>query len=77
VYEVVVNGTLAEVDHDTLTYIEVGDLAFPGHAPEAQFAITYTHADGPRGGTGTLLEGDSVTIKKKGTRFNVRLANRS
>jgi hypothetical protein len=76
-YEVVINGTPASVDHDTLTYVEVGNLAFPGHASAAQFAITYTHADGPHGGTGTLIEGDSVTVKKKGTRFNVRLANRS
>lgn len=76
-YEVVINGSLTEVDHDTLSYVQAGDLAFPGHAPDAQFAITYTHAAGPRGGTGTLIEGDSVTVKKKGTRFNVRLANRS
>lgn len=77
-YEVVINGEMpVDLDYDTLTYAEVGDLAFPGHPAEAKFAITYNHADGPHGGSGTLLEGESVKIKKKGTTFNVRLANRS
>ncbi|GAA5201727.1 hypothetical protein GCM10023346_46760 [Arthrobacter gyeryongensis] len=76
-YEVTINGTLVEVDHDTLTYAELGDLAFPGHAPDVEFAIAYTHANGPHGGSGVLVSGDSVMVKKKGTRFNVRLANRS
>jgi hypothetical protein len=76
-YVPVINGTKVPLDRDTLTYAEVGDLAFPGHAPEAEFAITYNHAHGPHGGSGTLLSGESVTIKKKGTTFNVRLANRS
>jgi hypothetical protein len=76
-YVPVINGTPVELDHDTLTYAEIGDLAFPGHQPDAEFAITYNHAKNADGRSGTLLAGESVTIKKKGTTFNVRLANRS
>lgn len=76
-YLTVINGTPVELDHDVLTYLELGNLAFPGHQLEAEFAITYNHAHGAHGGSGTLLAGESVTIKKKGTTFNVRLANRS
>jgi hypothetical protein len=76
-YEVVIDGTSKEVDHTTLTYDEVGELAYPGHPADVKFAITYRDATGPRGGNGILVEGESVKIKKKGTSFDVRLANRS
>lgn len=75
--EVAINGTAFALDDDTVTYEELGQLAFPGHDPQALFTVTYRHADAPRGGNGTLVTGESVRVKKKGTSFNVRLTTRS
>lgn len=76
-FQVVINGTPVLVDHDTVTYDELGQLAYPGHDPEALFTVTYKNAIGPHGGSGTLVAGESVKVKKKGTSFNVRLTTRS
>lgn len=76
-FEVAINGTAFTLDHDTVTYEELGQLAYPGHDPQALFTVTYRHADGPHGGKGTLVAGESVKVKKKGTTFNVRLTTRS
>jgi hypothetical protein len=75
--EVAINGTETVLDHSTVTYEELGNLAFPGHDPAAMFTVTYRRAVGPHGGDGTLVAGESVTVKKKGTTFNVRLSTRS
>ena len=79
VFEVVINGTETELDHETVSYEELGELAFPGHDPAAMFTVTYRHADPSHGGNanGTLVAGESVTVKKKGTEFSVRLTTRS
>lgn len=78
-FEAVINGTDTPLDHDVLTYEELGRLAYPNHDTEAKFTVSYRHAKGPGGGSkkGTLVEGESVTIKKKGTEFDVRLTTRS
>lgn len=78
-FEVVINGTETLLDHDKVTYEELGQLAYPGHDPEAKFTVTYRNADPSHGGTknGTLVIGESVSIKKKGTTFDVRLTTRS
>lgn len=76
-FEVTINGTLLSLDHGTVTYEELGQLAHPGHDPQALFTVTYRHAAAPHGGNGTLVAGESVKIKKKGTSFNVRLTTRS
>ncbi|MCA2250814.1 MULTISPECIES: multiubiquitin domain-containing protein [Mycobacterium avium complex (MAC)] len=78
-FEVVINGTETPLDHDTVTYAELGELAFPGHDPAAMFTVTYRHAATSHGGKadGTLVAGESVSVKKKGTTFNVRLTTRS
>jgi hypothetical protein len=43
------------------------------------FTVTYRHADPSHGGNanGTLVAGESVRVKMKGTTFNVRLTTRS
>jgi hypothetical protein len=76
-FEVAINGTMVTLDHDTVTYDELGQLAYPGHDPQAMFTVTYKNAIAPHGGDGTLVAGESVKVKKKGTRFNVRLTTRS
>jgi hypothetical protein len=78
-FEVVINGTEIALAHKTVTYEELGELAFPGHDPAAIFTVTYRHAAPSHGGNanGTLVAGESVEIKRKGTSFNVRLTTRS
>lgn len=76
-YEVVINGTAFILENDTVSYEELGQLAYPNHDPGAMFTVTYQHADSPHGGKGTLVVGGSVKVKKKGTAFSVRLTTRS
>lgn len=76
-FEVIINGTPVVLHHDTVTYDELGQLAYPGHDPQAMFTVTYKNAIAPHGGSGTLVAGESVKVKKKGTSFNVRLTTRS
>lgn len=78
-FEVVINGTEELLDHDTISYEELGQLAFPGHNPAAMFTVTYRHANPSHDAkaSGTLVAGESVKVKKKGTEFNVRLTTRS
>jgi len=77
-FEVVINGTETALGHKTVTYEELGELAYPGHDPAAMFTVTYRHAASPYGNAnGTLVAGESVEVKKKGTTFNVRLTTRS
>lgn len=76
-YDVAINGTSFHLDNENVTYEELGQLAFPGHDPQALFTVTYRGAGGPRGGSGTLVAGESVKVKQKGTTFNVRLTTRS
>lgn len=76
-YDVAINGTPFSLDHATVTYEDLGQLAYPGHDPQALFTVTYKKADAPHGGSGTLVAGESVKVQKKGTTFNVRLSTRS
>lgn len=76
-YEVVINGTPHDVDDEVVTYEELGALAFPGHDSAAIFTVAYKNAIAPHGGSGTLVAGESIKVKKKGTSFDVRLTTRS
>jgi hypothetical protein len=76
-YEVVINGTPHTVSDDEITYEALGSLAYPGHDPAAIFTVAYRNAIAPHGGSGTLVAGESVRVKKKGTTFDVRLTTRS
>lgn len=76
-YAVVINGTMFTLESDTVSYEQLGQLAYPDHDPQAMFTVTYQHANTPHGGKGTLVAGESVKVKKKGTTFSVRLTTRS
>ncbi len=76
-YEVVINGTLYNLDDDVVTYQTLSALAYPGHDPAAIFTVAFKNAIAPHGGSGTLVAGESVKVKKKGTSFDVRLTTRS
>jgi hypothetical protein len=76
-YEVVINGTLHDLVDEVVTYEALGDLAYPDHDPAAIFTVAYSNAIASHGGSGTLVTGESVKAKKKGTSFDVRLTTRS
>ncbi len=75
--EVVISGTLYDLDDEVVTYETLGALAYPGHDPAAIFTVAFKNAIAPHGGSGTLVAGESVKVKKKGTSFDVRLTTRS
>jgi len=76
-YAVVINGTPHTIDDEIVSYESLGALAFPGHDPAAIFTVAYKNAIAPHGGSGTLVAGESVKVKKKGTSFDVRLTTRA
>ncbi len=76
-YAVVINGTPHTLHDEIASYERLGALAFPGHDPAAIFTVAYKNAIASHGGSGTLVAGESVKIKKKGTSFDVRLTTRS
>lgn len=76
-YVVVINGTPHPLEDEIVSYESLGALAFPGHDPAAIFTVAYKNAIAPHGGSGTLVAGEFVKVKKKGTSFDVRLTTRS
>jgi hypothetical protein len=76
-FTVVINGTPHTLERELVSYEILGGLAFPGHDPAAIFTVAYKNAITGHGGSGTLVAGESVKVKKKGTSFDVRLTTRS
>jgi hypothetical protein len=76
-YEIVINGSRFEVKDETVTYEQVVALGFSGADPNVIYSVAYRRAKGGHGGSGTLVPGTSVTVKKKGTTFDVTPTTRS
>jgi hypothetical protein len=76
-YSVVINGTPHTLNDEVVSYESLGALAFPGHDPAAIFTVAFRGAIATHGGSGTLVAGESIKVKKKGTSFDVRLTTRS
>lgn len=76
-FTVIVNGREREVDHRRLTFDEVVRLAFDPvpSGPNVLLTVSYRHAADDR--KGTLLPGESVEIKDRGTVFNVTATDKS
>jgi len=77
-YEIIVNGTEHPVTTEILTFSAIVDIAFPGHPvdPNVIFSMTFEHAES-KPHAGTLAEGGQVTVKKRGTIFDVTQTNKS
>jgi hypothetical protein len=76
-YAIVINGELAVVAHEVVSYKEVVAIAFPEQSdPNTTYTVTFRKAQGPRH-EGVLVEGQTVTVKHKGTVFNVTATNKS
>ncbi len=70
-YEIIVNTRAKIVDGPVVTYEQLVQLAYPGpQDANVEFSISYRKtASKPH--SGELSGGDSVTVKKKGSVFNV------
>jgi hypothetical protein len=75
-FDIVINGSVYEVNDETVTYEQVVSLAFPGGDPSVIYSVAYRKAKGGRG-TGTLVPGASVEVKQQGTSFDVTATTRS
>jgi 5,10-methylene-tetrahydrofolate dehydrogenase/methenyl tetrahydrofolate cyclohydrolase len=76
--KIIVNGTEHVVTEDVVSFDEVVEIAFPGHPnnPDIVFSVTFEKADS-KPHQGTLASGGKVTVKKRGTVFDVTQTNRS
>jgi hypothetical protein len=76
-YAIVINGELAVVPHQTVSFTEVVAIVYPvPPSPQTVFTVSYEHAEGPRH-EGLLVDGQTVTVKKDGTTFDVVIAGKS
>jgi hypothetical protein len=76
-YAIVINGEVAVVPHEVVSYAEVVAIAYPEQSdPNTTYTVTFRKAQGPRH-EGVLVEGQTVTVKHKGTVFNVTATNKS
>jgi hypothetical protein len=74
---IIVNAEEKTVPSREVSYTEVVNLAFPTPAaPGIIYTVTYENAVKPNH-EGSLVEGQSVTVKEKGTIFDVTPTNKS
>lgn len=74
-YEIVINGEIAIVPHEAVSYTEVVSIAYPvEQSADTSFAVTYRDAKEPH--AGELQEGQVVLVKKTGTVFDVTATSR-
>lgn len=73
---IIVNGTDQPVPSDIVTYQEVVTIAFPvPPSPDARYTVSFRHAKEPH--EGSLAPSQSVTVRQKGTIFNVKATGKS
>lgn len=76
-FAIVVNGELAVVHHEEVSWAEVVAIAYPvPPSPDTTFTVTYRRAKGPKH-EGILVEGEVVEVKKHGTIFDVTPTGKS
>ena len=76
-YALVIDGELAIVPHEDVSFEEVCSIAFPDvKDPEVRYKVTYENAAGPRP-EGILRPGEAVKANPTGTEFHVSHAGKS
>jgi len=76
-YAIVINGELAVVPHENVSFEEVCSIAFPDvDDPEIRYKVTYENAAGAHA-EGILRPGEIVKAKPTGTEFHVSHAGKS
>jgi hypothetical protein len=77
VITIIVNAEQKTVLSREVSYTEVVALAYPTPpSPDTTFTVTYRNAEGLQK-EGSLVNGQSVKVKKEGTIFNVRATGKS
>lgn len=75
-FEIVIDGELAVVPHEQVSYTEVVSIAYPVlPSPDTTFTVTFRKAKKPH--EGELVEGQIVLVEKKGTIFDVTATGKS
>jgi hypothetical protein len=70
-FAIVINGELAVVPHETVSYAEVVNIAYPvPPGLDTTYTVTFRKAKGPRH-EGILVEGETIEVRKEGTTFDV------
>jgi hypothetical protein len=78
-YEVVVNGTKHDLEHDVVAFEHAVRLAFPGQSlddPNKVYSVTFDDAHS-KPHQGILVKGQEVTVKHRGTTFDVTETTKS
>jgi hypothetical protein len=76
-YAIIINGELAVVPHEVVSYEEVVSIAYPvPPTPDTTFVVRYSKAAGPKH-DGLLVRGQTVEVKPAGTEFDVSPAGKS
>jgi hypothetical protein len=75
-FDIIVNGRPRQVSQHRLTYWEVVRLVYPDAQPDVNIVYTVTYARSQGGHDGTMVDGDSVTLKD-GMIFNVSKTDKS
>jgi hypothetical protein len=73
----IVDGQRKTVPTDVVSYTEVVELAYPGQSGDPQYTFTVTFRNAADEKQGTLVPGQTVTVKKEGTVFNVTRTTKS
>lgn len=75
-YDIVVNGEPHTVRDEPVTYEQVIKLAYPEPPfTDPLYTVTFRRGEKPR--EGTLVKGQSVIVREKGTAFSVTVTDRS
>lgn len=76
-FVIIVNAVPDTVESPLVSYEQVVRIAYPTPpSPDTRFTVTYRKAVAPNH-EGSLVAGQSVEVKKKGTIFNVKATGRS
>ncbi|MEO7261781.1 MAG: multiubiquitin domain-containing protein [Jatrophihabitantaceae bacterium] len=76
-FVIIVNAAQHTAESPLVSYEQVVGIAYPTPpTPDTRFTVTYRKAVAPSH-EGSLVAGQSVEVKKKGTIFNVKATGRS
>ena len=68
---ITINGELAVVPHEEVSYAEVVAIAYPVIPPgDVHFTVAFRNAKSPRR-EGHLVEGQVIVVRREGTEFDV------